>query len=243
MTRPEFYTECAQNIARMNRDANVRAASLQWLLATQQYKYSYNFQWLGRPIIQLPADIVALQELIWEVKPDVIVETGIAHGGATILYASILELLGGDRIVIAVDVDIRDHNRNSIEQHPLAKRVRLLEGSSIDSSVLNQVKALAGSRRRTLVILDSNHSHDHVLGELRMYTPMVPAGSYVVVLDTIIEDFPQGSFPGRPWDKGDNPKTAVWAFLRESDRFEIDKERESKLLLTVAPDGYLRCIR
>jgi cephalosporin hydroxylase len=206
------------------------------------YRYSYNFNWLGRPIIQIPEDIIAMQELIWQVKPDLIIETGIAHGGSLIFYASMLELIGGDGEVLGIDIDIREHNRVEIEKHPMFKRITMIQGSSIDGVIVKQVYKLAKGKKRILVVLDSNHTQDHVLKELELYAPLVKKGSYLVVFDTAIEDIPEDLFPDRPWGKGNNPKTAVWEFLKTNDRFEIDKDFENKLLFTVAPDGYLKCV-
>jgi cephalosporin hydroxylase len=206
------------------------------------YRYSYNFNWLGRPIIQIPEDIIAMQELIWQVKPDLIIETGIAHGGSLIFYASMLELIGGDGEVLGIDIDIREHNRVEIEKHPMFKRITMIQGSSIDGVIVKQVYKLAKGKKRILVVLDSNHTQDHVLKELELYAPLVKKGSYLVVFDTAIEDIPEDLFPDRPWGKGNNPKTAVWEFLKTNGRFEIDKDFENKLLITVAPDGYLKCV-
>lgn len=206
-------------------------------------KYSYNFSWLGRPIIQYPQDIMAMQELIWQVKPDLIIETGIAHGGSLIFYASMLELLGGDGRVIGIDLDIREHNRVEIEKHPMFKRITMFEGSSTDNGIVERVKDLAKDKKSVMVVLDSNHTHEHVLEELKIYSPFVTVGSYCVVFDTIVEDLPDDFFSDRPWGKGDNPKTAVHEFLKENDSFEIDYIIENKLLITVAPDGYLKRIK
>ena len=208
-----------------------------------RHEYSYHFRWLGVPIIQYPQDIVALQEIIWRIQPDAIVETGIARGGSLIFSASMLELLGGDREVVGVDIDIRHHNRIAIETHPLAKRISMIEGSSVDKEVVDAVRRKVEGRERVLVILDSNHTHDHVLKELRLYSPLVTAGSYLIVFDTVVEQMPDEFWGDRPWGKGDNPLTAVHAFLEETDRFEIDSEIHTKLQITVAPDGYLRCVR
>ena len=221
----------------------LRAISEQWRIEAARAKHSYNFQWCGRPVIQLPDDIVAVQELIWRVQPDLVIETGIAHGGSLILSASILHALGGERRVLGIDVDIRAHNRAALEAHPLFERITLLEGSSVDRAVIDQVYALAQDRTGVLVILDSNHAHDHVLAELRAYAPLVTSGSYLVVFDTIIEDLPADFFPDRPWGPGNNPKTALDVYLRECDRFEVDEHYADKLLLTAAPGGYLRCIK
>jgi cephalosporin hydroxylase len=237
-----FQARNAANIAKMADDAPLKQRAVDLMAAAEGYEYCYHFRWLGLPIIQYPQDLVALQEIVWTTKPDVIVETGVARGGSTIFFASLLQLLGGDGQVVSVDIDIRPHNRQAIETHPLSGRVTLIEGSSTDKEIAGQVAELCRGRR-TLVVLDSNHTHDHVLEELRLYAPLVGSGSYLAVLDTVIEDFPAGSYPERPWDHGNNPKTAVHAFLKESDRFEIDQTINGKLLLTVAPDGYLRCVK
>jgi cephalosporin hydroxylase len=236
----EFNQRKAEHIRALGEDAELLRMSQEWMLRTSRHFYTYNFTWLGVPVIQFPQDLVALQEIIWRVKPDVIVETGIAHGGSLIFYASMLELLGGGQVV-GVDVDIRAHNREVIERHPLSGRIKMIEGSSVAPETLERVRALA--RGRVMVVLDSNHTHAHVLEELRLYSTLVPEGSYLVVLDTSIEDAPEGFFADRPWGRGDNPRTAVWEFLKESDRFVVDKEIESKLLITVAPDGFLKCVK
>ena len=238
----KFFAESAANIAKQGSDPNARARTLEWINAIAPHKYAYNFTWLGRPVIQFPQDLVAMQELIWRIRPEVVVETGVAHGGSLIFHASMLELLGGDRIVVGVDLEVRPHNRAEIERHPLARRLHLVEGSSIDESVVARVRGLIGPRRPTLVVLDSNHTHDHVLRELELYSPLVAQGSYIVVCDTLIEDMPEGSFPDRPWDRGNNPKTAVRAFLKTNKRFAVDREIENKLLITVAPEGWLKCV-
>jgi cephalosporin hydroxylase len=244
----QFKQEVQANIAGLERDRELQALSRAWLRDISPHKYAYNFTWMGRPIIQLPQDILAMQELIWTVQPDLIIETGIAHGGSIIFSASMLELnaaCGGpaDSKVLAVDIDIRAHNRAAIEAHPLSRRIIMIEGSSIAHDVVEQVRAGTAGRKRVLVCLDSNHTHDHVLAELEAYAPLVSAGSYCVVFDTLIEDMPAGMFPDRPWGPGNNPKTAVHAYLKDHPEFEIDKAVEHKLLLTVAPDGYLRRLR
>ena len=227
----------------MAGDADLSKLTGEFFLKTCEYRYSYNFSWLGRPVIQYPQDLVAMQEIIWQVKPDLIVETGIAHGGGLIFYASMLELMGADGQVLGIDVDIRKHNRVEIENHPMFKRISMIEGSSVDEAVVSRVYQAANGKQRVLVVLDSLHTHDHVLKELKAYSPLVRKGSYLAVFDTVIEDMPSGYFADRPWDKGNNPKTAVWEFLRGNDRFMIDKDIENKLLITVAPDGYLKCVK
>jgi cephalosporin hydroxylase len=228
-------------IAAMAGDAEVDRLARELFDRVNSYRYSYNFTWLGRPVIQYPQDLVALQELIWRVRPDLIVETGIAHGGSLVFSASMLELLGEGE-VLGVDIEIRPHNREAIEAHPLARRIAMIEGSSVDEQVVAQVREHAAGKERVLVILDSNHTHEHVARELELYGQLVTPGSYLIVMDTVIDDMPAESFPDRPWGPGNNPKTAVHEFLAHTDRFEIDREISDKLLITVAPDGYLKCL-
>jgi cephalosporin hydroxylase len=207
-------------------------------------KYSYNFSWMGRPIIAYPQDMLAMQEIIWEIKPDLIIEAGIAHGGSLVYYASLLELMGGDGYVLGLDIDIRKHNRDLIEAHPMMKRIKMIEGDSTSQEVANQVYELAKDKKRILVCLDSNHTHNHVLKELELYAPLTSVGSYCVVFDTIVEDLPVDYMPGgRPWNPGNNPKTAVFEFLKTNDNFKIDKDIDHKILISVAPDGYLKRIK
>ncbi|MBA3867851.1 MAG: cephalosporin hydroxylase family protein [Anaerolineae bacterium] len=239
----EFFAEVSQNIERLGNDHDLQGLGRILLREMTRYKYSYNFTWMGRPMIQLPQDVIAMQEIIWKARPDLIVETGVAHGGSIIFYASMLELLGGEGRVVGVDIDIRPHNRVEIENHPMSKRISLVEGSSIDTQVIQKVRELAVNSKKVLVILDSNHTHEHVLQELELYSPLVTQGSYVVVFDTLIEDIPDEFFDDRPWGKGNNPKTAAQEFLKTNDRFEIDRAISDKLLITVAPEGYLRCIK
>jgi cephalosporin hydroxylase len=244
----KFKQECAAEIAIQGSDPLLGNASREWMNQANPRKYSYHFEWMGRPIIQYPQDMIALQEIIWSVQPDLIFETGIAHGGSLIFSAAMLELnaaCGGpqDAEVLGLDIDIRAHNREAIEKHAMFKRITMLEGSSIDNAVAAKVFEFARGRKRVLVILDSNHTHAHVRKELELYSSLVKAGSYLIVFDTVIEDMPEDAFPDRPWGKGDNPKTAVWEFLKSNDRFEIDRTIQDKLLLTVAPDGYLKCLK
>lgn len=238
----EFEKEKQRNINNAKNDENLKELSYKWFIESCKYKYSYNFSWLGRPIIQFPQDIVVLQEIIWQVKPDLIIETGIAHGGSLIFHASMMEMIGGDGEIIGMDIDIREHNRKEIEKHRLFKRINIIEGSSVEPVVFKRVEELSEDKNKIMVILDSMHTHEHVLKELQLYSQLVSKDSYLVVFDTVIEDMPEDSFPDRPWGKGNNPKTAVWEFLKTNKRFEIDKDIENKLLITVAPDGYLKCV-
>jgi cephalosporin hydroxylase len=242
-----FRKEVADNIRQLGDDKDVQALSRIWTRETNQHRYTYNFSWLGRPIIQYPQDMVAMQELMWEVKPDLIIETGIAHGGSLIFSASMLELVasctGSEGEVLGVDIDIRAHNRKAIEEHPMSKRISMIQGSSIAPEVIAQVVARAKGKKRILVILDSNHTHDHVLAELKAYAPLTSVGSYCIVFDTLIDDMPKRLLGERPWGHGDSPKTAVHEYLKSHDEFVIDKSIEHKLLITVAPDGYLKRVR
>lgn len=251
----EHQKVVATNIEGLRKDIDVQALSRIWSRVTNRNGYTYNFSWEGRPIIQYPQDIVAMQELIWQIKPDLIIETGIAHGGSLIFSASMLaqldicDVIEADtsfnpkesrRKVLGIDIDIRAHNRAAIEAHPMSSRIQMIEGSSIAPEIIEQVKTIASEYKRILVCLDSNHTHEHVLAELEAYAPLTSVGSYCVVFDTVIEDVPADLFPDRPWGPGNNPKTAVWEYLKTHSEFEIDKSIQHKLLITVAPDGYLK---
>lgn len=234
-----FEQEKAERIASYPQDADWQAQSRAWLRRAFEQKYMYNFSWMGRPIIQTPVDMMAMQELIWQVKPQVIIETGVAHGGSLLFYASLLELLGEGE-VIGIDIDIRAHNRAAIEAHPMSKRLHLIQGSSTAPEVVEQVHARVAGKQRVMVCLDSNHTEAHVLAELEAYSSLVTPGSYLVVFDSLVEDLPPGFFADRPWDVGDNPKTAVRKWLPAHPQFAIDRDFENKLLLTVCPDGFLK---
>lgn len=253
-----FKRECQREVALQGADATLAALTRDWFNMANAGKYSYHFEWLGRPIIQYPQDITVVQELVWQVKPDLIIETGIAHGGSLILSASMLALMDlcdaietgvtfdprdSKRKVVGIDIDIRAHNRAAIEAHPMATRIQMIEGSSIAPEVVSKVYDAAEHHQKVLVFLDSNHTHEHVLAELNTYAPFTSKGSYCVVFDTIIEDMPQDSFSDRPWGPGNSPKTAVQEYLANHPEFEIDKSVQNKLLITVAPDGYLKRIR
>ncbi len=253
----EFIEDCHARIDSY-ADSDLEKSAAAFMLASTQPKYSYNFSWLGRPIIQYPQDMIAMQEIIWEVQPDLIIETGIAHGGSLILNASMLALLDmteaiesgttfnpaeSKRRVLGIDIDIRAHNRAAIEAHPLASRISMIQGSSIAPEIVEQVREAARGYKRILVSLDSNHTHEHVLAELEAYAPLTSVGSYCIAFDTVIEDMPADMFPDRPWGPSDNPKTAVWEYLKTHPEFEIDRAIQNKLLITVAPDGYLKRVR
>jgi cephalosporin hydroxylase len=251
----KFEQETKQRIDSISKNMEIQSAARYFMVASLIPQYSYNFSWLGRPIIQYPQDVVAMQELIWQVKPDLIIETGIAHGGSLILSASMLALLDvceaakigrnldpavSHRKVLGVDIDIRAHNREAIEAHPMGSRIQMIQGSSISSETVQQVYDIAENYSRILICLDSNHTHDHVLAELEAYAHLVSIGSYCVVFDTIVEDMPAEMAGDRPWSPGNNPKTATWKYLESHPEFVIDKSIQHKLLITVAPDGYLK---
>lgn len=231
----------ASLIQAMAADPEVKELRDRLLSLMGKYKYSYNWTWYGRPIIQLPQDVMAMQTLILEEKPDLIIETGIAHGGSLVLSASLLEILGEGE-VLGIDVDIRAHNRQAIETHPLARRISMIQGSSIDAEIADKVRARARSAKRIMVCLDSNHTADHVAHELELYAPLVTVGQHLVVFDTAIENLPASDFGDRSWGPGNSPMTAVHAFLKNNPSFAIDRELEARLLFSVAPEGYLKRI-
>jgi cephalosporin hydroxylase len=263
----EFEKETAARISSMADNRELQALANEFLIKSTLPKYSYNFNWQGRPIIQYPQDMVAMQELIWSIKPDLIIETGIAHGGSLIFSASMLALLdladaieAGEKIdprlskrkVLGIDIDIRSHNKTAIEAHPMASRIQMIQGSSVAPDIVNQVFTIAADYSCVLVCLDSNHTHEHVLDELKAYAPLVSRGSYCVVFDTVVEDMPKEMFPDRHWGPGNNPKTAVFEYMKMLETksvkaadgqvlvLEIDKSIDHKLLISVAPDGYLK---
>jgi cephalosporin hydroxylase len=240
--RLEFEREKREAAARMAADEALAADALALNAAADRHDWSYQWNWLGLPVIQLPPDIVALQEVIWETRPQLVIETGIARGGSLVLYASILELLGEGE-VLGIDIDIRHHNRKALEEHPLARRIRVVEGSSLDEAVVAEARGAAAEVERVMVVLDSNHTHEHVLGELRAYGSLVTVGQFLVVADTFVEQIPAQEHRPRPWGPGDNPGTALRAWLEEVEGFEPDRFVNAKLLLTASPGGYLRRTR
>lgn len=254
----DFSRTVKANIDGLKADGKLRRDSIEWLHRTLAHQYSYNHSWMGRPIIQYPQDMIAIQELIWRIKPDLVIEAGIAHGGSLILSASMLALLDyseavdsgqvldpktSRRRVLGIDIDIRAHNRAAIEAHPMGHRIDMLEGSSIAPEIVSEVQKRASECERVMVILDSNHTHEHVFAELVAYAPLVSKDSYCIVFDTVIDDLPAGLYFDRPWDVGNNPKTAVREYLSQHDEFVVDEDMEAKLLITVAPGGYLRRVR
>jgi cephalosporin hydroxylase len=238
----KFFHDRDERVNVNRSDTQLMDAVRRFMKETVRTHYGYNFSWLGRPVIQMPQDLYAMQEIIWRIKPDFIIETGIAHGGSLVFYASMLELTGKGK-VIGVDIDIRSHNRKEIEAHPLIHRIIMIEGSSTAPDVIDRIKSFTAEGKSILVVLDSSHTHAHVLKELELYAPFVSLESYCVVFDTGIEDFSNDTSGDRPWGPGNNPKTAVWEFLKSNDHFMIDRDMETKLLITAAPDGYLKRIK
>lgn len=253
----KFLSQCLREVSEQGSSDTLKSLTRQWVDESIKTNYSYHFEWLGRPVIQYPQDLVGTQQLLWSVQPDLIIETGIARGGSLIFYASMLELIaqcGGppNAKVLGIDIDIRKHNEDAILEHPMAKRIEMIQGSSIEKSVADEVTKRATSAQKVMVCLDSNHTHEHVLQELRLYAPLVSLGSYVIVFDTVVEDLPSSLIKDRPWAKGNNPKTAVSEYLQEIKdknvrdekgvrlQLEIDNDILSKLMITVAPSGYLR---
>jgi cephalosporin hydroxylase len=238
-----FRAEVEANITRLHGAEPVHATSARWLRQTHDLKYDYNFTWFGRPVLQLPQDLMALQELVFTLRPDRIVETGIAHGGSLVFFASLLHLLDRGGRVLGIDVDIRAHNRRELDAHPMRRHIDLLQGSSIAADTLAAVRTAVGGAERVMVVLDSDHTEAHVLAELRAYAPLVTQGSYLVVCDTIVEDLGADACPDRPWGPGNSPKSAVAKFLAECPDFVVDERIDAKLLLSNSPGGYLRRVR
>jgi cephalosporin hydroxylase len=240
----KFKKKKEQQIASYPKNKELVEAANLFNVESNKALYSYNFSWMGRPIIAYPQDMIAMQEIIWDVQPDLIIETGIAHGGSLIYYASLLELIGNNGKVLGIDIDIRSHNRVLIETHPMYKRIDMIEGSSIDASIFSQVKDYAKSFDKILVCLDSNHTHDHVLQELNLYSELVSVDSYCVVFDTIVENLPSDYMPGgRAWNPGNSPMSAVREFLSINEHYVINHEIDNKLLISVAPSGFLKRIK
>lgn len=247
----EFLAARQQRLDQIPHNQALGQAAEAFLVESIRSSYSYHFDWMGLPIIQYPQDLVALQEIIWQTRPDCIIETGIARGGSLIFYASMLELLGAGQ-VLGIDIDIRAHNRARIEAHPLAHRIQMIAGSSIAPETLKQVRQQVRNARRIMVCLDSNHTHAHVLKELELYTPFVSPGLYCVVFDTIIDLMPDGYFSDRPWNQGNSPGSAIQQFLRQLEqtqtlgedqiplKLQIDTRIDQQLLISACRGGYLK---
>lgn len=240
--RDDFEADKRRNAQAQYRDQRLRKQSLDFIVESDKYGYGYQWTWLGLPIIQMPQDILVTQEIIWQTKPDVVIETGIAWGGSVALYASLLQLIGKGTVV-AVDLNLMDHVEAQIMALPFSERIQLYKGSSTETSMRQKIAAHVKPGQSVMVLLDSNHTHDHVLEELKLYAPLVTEGQYLVVSDTVVEDIPVQDHRPRPWGPGNNPKTALQAYLAQSDRFVVDEMIDSKLLLSYTPQGYCRCVK
>lgn len=241
--REGFEQSKLRNARSQFDDENMRKLAMDFVIESDKHNYGYQWTWLGMPIIQLPPDIIATQEIIWQNKPDVIIETGIAWGGSIVFYASILQLLGKGR-VIGVDVVLPEKNRQAIMKYDFsAERIELHQGSSTDSSIVEAIKSQIKPGEKVMVVLDSNHTHEHVLDELRIYGPLVSEGQYMVVADTVIEYLPPHKERLRDWGPGNNPLSALKQYLTETDRFEIDLDIDAKVLTSFTPSGYLKCLK
>lgn len=240
--REAFARHSRDQSVALGKDKVVFDASTNFMLKLDPYDYSYLWTWMGVPIIQMPADVLATQEVIWATQPDIIIETGVARGGSVLFMASLLQLLGKGQ-VIGVDIDIRAHNRDTIENHPMSHRVTLVEGGSTAPETLAAVKALIPEGARVMVILDSDHSRDHVLAECLAYAPLVTEGCYMVVADTMIGHVDESDAPrkrSKLWFKGNEPLTALRMFLSENASFEVDEVLNGKLVVSSSPGGYIR---
>ena len=252
-----FTKECKEEINRQSQDQLFLELSQNWMNQSWKHKYTYHFNWLGRPIIQMPQDILALQEIIWNIKPDLIIETGIAHGGSLCLTASLLALLELEEIknnsinqdqirkrkVIGIDIDIRQHNRELIENHFLSDKIEMIESSSVNKDTFNKIKSLSKDYSNILVMLDSNHTESHVLEELNLYSSLISKNSYCIVFDTIVEKMDSEFSKNRPWNKKNSPQSAIQKFLKRNNNFVVDNTIDKKIILSMAPGGFLKKIK
>ena len=242
--RDAFLADRRRNSVALGQDEAAFTASVEAVVRADRHSYAYLWTWLGVPIIQLPADVMATQEVVWDCKPDVVIETGVARGGSLIFMASLLTLIGKGKIV-GVDIDIRAHNRRSIEEHALTNLVTLIEGPSTDPETIARVRETIPDGASVMVILDSDHSYDHVLDELRVYGPLVTPGQFLVVADTLLGRLTPEQTPkarADVWEPGNEPLSALREYMRETDRFSIDEAINGKLILSSSPGGYLRCL-
>lgn len=242
LSREEFRGLQKQSAKEMAADSKLTEDSRDLLFRADQHRWIHQGTWLGEPVLNLPQDMFALQEIIFKTRPEYIIEIGVAWGGSLLFYSTLLEVLGGGEI-IGVDIFIPDDLKQRLNSHgKLSERIHLINGSSVEQDTVDKVKAITGDSRKTMILLDSNHTHEHVYKELQLYAPLVEKGYYLICGDTIVEDIPEQNYRDRPWGPGDNPKTALNAFMKETNRFEVDSELENKLLFSCNPGGYLRCI-
>ena len=239
--REEFELQKKENIQKAFQDKELHQDAIRFITTSDRHNYAYNWTWLGLPIIQMPEDIVLIQEIIWDTQPDVIIETGIAWGGSIVLYASLTELIGKGQ-VIAIDKVLPQKNIDQIMKYNFSNRINLFEGSSIDPEIIEKVTALIKPTDKVMVILDSNHTHEHVYKELHTWSKLVTSGNYLVASDTIVEEIPEQKHRPRPWGHGNNPMTAVNMFLSEQSRFSRDNNYNCKAINSFTRNGYLKCL-
>ena len=240
----QFDNRVKKNTKNMSKDITLFKKSIDWMIHADKYKYTYNFKWAGIPIIKFPNDLMALQEIISDVQPDVIIETGVAHGGSIIFSASMQHLYcKKNSFVIGIDIDIRKHNLDRLKKNKFFNRIKLIEGSSTSPEVIKKIKKLIKGKKKVMVCLDSNHTYEHVKNEIEIYKNFITKNSYMIVEDTFSEYFPKNYYSNRPWDVGNNPMIALREFLKKEKRFIVDKEICNKLQITETFDGYLKKIK
>lgn len=243
LSREEFRDLQRESAEKMAADSKLADDSRDVLLRADEHRWIHQGEWFGEPVLNLPQDMFALQEIIFRTRPEFIIEIGVAWGGSLLFYSTLLEVLGGGEI-IGVDIFMPDDLKERLSSHgKLSERIHLLNESSIESETIDKIEAITGGSRKTLIVLDSNHTHEHVLEELKLYSPLVANGYYLICGDTIVEEFPEKTLRERPWGPGNNPKTALIEFMAENDRFEVDRNIENKLLFSCNPGGYLRCVK
>ncbi len=239
--RNQFNEEKKENIKKAYDNPELHKSALDFITKSDQHNYAYNWTWLDMPIIQMPEDIMLVQEIIWETKPDIIIETGIAWGGSVVLYASILELIGKGQ-VLAIDKVLPQHNIDAIMKYNFSSRIKLFEGSSIDESIVNAIRDIIKPTDKVMVLLDSNHTHAHVYEELKIWESFVTSGQYLVISDTIVEEIPEQTHRSRSWGHGDNPMTALNQFLSENNKFTRENDYNHKAICSFTRNGYLKRI-
>ena len=243
ISKDEFIDINLKAADAMSKDQNLQNDAKNVLIKADEHRWIHQGSWLGEPLLNLPQDMVALQDIIWRTKPDFIIEVGVAWGGGILFEAMLLDYIDGKK-VIGLDIFIPSDLRKRIMNHKkLSDRIELVEGDSTSEETIRKVKTILNGSKKVLVILDSYHTHDHVMNELKTFSQFVGKGHYLICGDTIVEHVPIQKHRPRPWGPGNNPGTAVRQFLVENDSFEIDEDLEKKLLLTCHPGGYLKAVK
>lgn len=239
--RDDFDNERIRLLDSLGENDSLKSQGLDFVNSSNHKKYAYVWNWLGLPVIQMPEDLIKVQEIIFETKPDFVIETGVAWGGSLLFYSSILNSIGhGD--VIGIDITIPEHNRANIMRSIGSERINLIEGSSVSEDIVNKIESIVPKGSKVLLILDSHHTHEHVLAELELWSPLVTSGNYIVVCDTIVEYIEAPADRVRDWGKGNNPATAVNQFLSKNSRFSLDNEYNLKSFTSFHPGGFLQAI-